>query len=96
MPLAAGQQLLHYHLVEPLGHIEEEVKGIAVYRADGETAYLIAADVGRERFNVYAAADGQYLGSFTIGASEVVDAVGEVEGIAATPRTGGLWPRRRR
>lgn len=84
-------------LVAPFGRIAEEVKGLAVYRADADTAYLIAGDVNAERYLVYGTADGGFLGSFAVGSSGGIDAVGESEGIAVAPLTldeatpGGLF-----
>ncbi len=69
-------------LVGPAGHIEKEVKGLGVYRANASTAYLIAADIAAARFNVYAIAGDELLGSFRIGPAGPVDAVGESEGLA--------------
>ncbi len=75
-------------LVAPAGHIEEEVKGLAVYRANETTAYLLAADVKAGRINVYRIDGGGWLGSFRIDAAAAagntasIDAVGESEGIA--------------
>jgi 3-phytase len=72
-------------LVRPFGRIEEEVKGLAVYRVDDDSGYLLAADVGAGHFNVYALDDARSLGGFRIDASGGVDGVGEAEGLAATP-----------
>ncbi|MBX3694054.1 MAG: phytase [Steroidobacteraceae bacterium] len=71
-------------LVAPTGHIEDEVKGLAVYRAGADKAYLLAADIKPGRFNVYDLADDSWLGSFRIIATDTIDAVGESEGLAAT------------
>jgi len=71
-------------LVQPFGRIAEEVKGLALHRVDEATAYLIAGDVSAERYLVYAAADGAYLGAFGVGEGAGVDAVGESEGLAVT------------
>ncbi|MGE0582148.1 MAG: phytase [Steroidobacteraceae bacterium] len=70
-------------LVAPNGHIEKEVKGLGVYRADASSAYLLAADIAAARYNVYAVGDGRLLGSFRIGAATTIDEVGESEGLAA-------------
>ena len=63
------------------GHIEEEVSGLALYRAADGKGFLLAADVKPARFNVYALADSAYVGAFTIGAAGGIDAVGESEGL---------------
>lgn len=83
-------------LVAPFGHLKEEVKGIAVYRVDAATAYLVATDVGDESYTVYDLADQKLLGRFKAAAAKgnaELDAVGESEGIAATPYDfGGAYP----
>ncbi len=71
------------------GHIEDEVSGLALYRAAGGKGYLLAADVAQARFNVYALADSAYVGAFTIGAAGGVDAVGDSEGLDVTALTLG-------
>lgn len=68
-------------LVAPRGHLEEEVSGLAVYRAGDGKGFLLAADVKPARFNVYSLGDSAYVGSFTIGATGGTDAVGESEGL---------------
>lgn len=70
-------------LVAPAGHIEDEVKGLAVYRVDEGTAYLLAGDIKPARINVYGLGDGAWLGSFRIAAAGDIGAVGETEGLAA-------------
>jgi len=74
-------------LVSPFGTLKEEVKGIAVYRVDASTAYLIATDAGDESYAVYNLDDHKLLGRFKVAAASsnpALDAVGESEGIAAT------------
>jgi 3-phytase len=72
---AAPRQL---EALAPFGALDEEVKGLALYRADAETAYLLAADVGAERLRVYDL-DGKRLGRVAIGAAGAVPAVAETE-----------------
>jgi 3-phytase len=72
-------------LVAPYGHLAEEVKGLAVYRASATDAYLLAVDVAAERINVYSLADHRFVGSASIGAASAIDAVGEAEGVAVAP-----------
>ncbi len=83
-------------LVAPFGALNEEVKGITVYRVDASTAYLLATDVGNEGYIVYALADHEPLGRFKIVAASgnpQLDAVGESEGLAATAYDfGGAHP----
>jgi 3-phytase len=70
-------------LVAPFGGIEEAVKGLAIYRADEQHAYLVAADVKAGRFLVYALPGGERLGGFTIAGTAAIDGVDDPEGIAA-------------
>ena len=83
-------------LVAPFGALKEEVKGIAVYRVDASTAYLIATDVGDESYTVYNLADHKLVGRFKAAAASgnpALDAVGESEGMAATAYDfGGVYP----
>jgi len=74
-------------LVAPFGTLNDEVKGITVYRVDASTAYLLATDVGNEGYVVYDLADHKPYGRFKIGAAPgnpQLDAVGESEGLAVT------------
>jgi 3-phytase len=83
-------------MVAPFGTIKEEVKGIAVYRVDASTAYLVATDVADESYAVYNLADDKLVGRFHAAAgagNPDLDAVGESEGIAATGYDfGGAYP----
>jgi 3-phytase len=72
-------------LVAPYGHLAEEVKGVAVYRAGTTEAWLVAVDVAAERINVYSLAERKYVGSVAISSTAAIDAVGEAEGVAVTP-----------
>ena len=69
-------------LVAPFGGIDEEVKGLATYRADEQHAYLVAADVKAGRFLVFALPGGERIGSFAIGGTAAIDGVDDPEGIA--------------
>jgi 3-phytase len=72
-------------LIAPFGALKEEVKGIAIYRVNASTAYLLATDVGDESYTVYSLADHKLLGRFNVAAvngKPDLDAVGESEGIA--------------
>lgn len=83
-------------LVAPFGSLNEEVKGIAVYRVDASTAYLVATDVGDESYAVYDLSNDKLVGKFKAAAGSGnpdLDAVGESEGLAVTPYDfGGAWP----
>lgn len=76
-------------LVQPRGGIEEEVKGVAIYRADDSTAYLLAADVKSSRLNVYDLSAGTLAGRFNVGATTAIDAVDDISGLAASSVTFG-------
>ena len=65
-------------LVEPRGTLHEEVKGLAIYRGEGQSPYLVAADAGAGAFNVYQP-DGQRKGAFSIGGKDLE--VGDAEGL---------------
>jgi 3-phytase len=65
-------------LVEPRGSLHEEVKGIALYRREGRTPYLIAADAGSGALNVYSLA-GERAGSFRAAGNGIE--VGDAEGV---------------
>jgi 3-phytase len=63
-------------LIEPRGALHEEVKGLAIYRADASKAYLLARDAGAGAFMVYPL-DGAEPKQFSIGgAVELGDAEG--------------------
>lgn len=68
-------------IVGARGHLTEEVKGLATYRA-GDTAYLLAADVAAGRINVYTPHNTRYVGSFAL-AGKGLHGLTEVEGLAA-------------
>ncbi|HEX5651345.1 MAG TPA: phytase [Steroidobacteraceae bacterium] len=72
---AAPRQL---DALAPFGALDEEVKGLALYRADAGTAYLLAADVGAERLRVYDL-DGARLGRVVLEAAGEIPAVAETE-----------------
>src|SRR5690606_37818733 len=72
-------------LLAPWGSLEDEVKGVAVYRA-GETGYVVAADAGGSRLVVLDSRDGSVVGRATI------EGLGEAEGITAITAFGGTWP----
>lgn len=65
----------------PIGTIGEEIKGLAQYRIDAATSYLLAFDAGAAALRVYTS-DGVSLGSMTVSASDAVTAVEEAEAFA--------------
>jgi 3-phytase len=66
------------------GHLTDEVKGVAIHQADEPQSYLLAADVGGGRVNVYSTDDDKYLGSFTVRSQQGGVQLNQVEGLAAT------------
>lgn len=70
-------------LTGPRGRLAEEVKGIALYRVDATQGYLLAADVGSNRLNVYSLQDSAYLGSVSVQTIGSASALEEAEGLAA-------------
>jgi 3-phytase len=68
-------------LVEPRGGLHEEVKGLAVYRVNDASAFLIARDAGAESFNLYSL-DGGEVKRFTIGGDIEL---GDAEGLTIVP-----------
>lgn len=74
-------------LIAPFGALKEEIKGIAIYRVDASTAYLLATDVADESYTVYELANHKLLGRFKVAAATGrpdLDSVGESEGIAVS------------
>jgi 3-phytase len=67
-------------LIEPRGTLHEEVKGLALFRGQQQSAYLVAADVGAGAFNVYDL-DGKRAGTFSIKGRDLD--VGDAEGLLA-------------
>jgi len=67
-------------LLEPRGTLHEEVKGLALYRGQQQSAYLIAADAGAGAFNVYDL-DGKRAGTFSVKGKDLD--VGDAEGLLA-------------
>lgn len=77
-------------LIEPRGGLHEEVKGLALYRLDTDTTFLIASDAGAAAFNVYSLQDDRRA-SFRIGGAGLE--VGDAEGITvASAALGPVFP----
>ncbi|MCE3285110.1 MAG: 3-phytase [Steroidobacteraceae bacterium] len=72
---AAPRQL---DALAPFGALDEEVKGLALYRADADTAYLVTADVGAEKLRVYDL-EGARLGRVALAAAGDIPTVVETE-----------------
>jgi 3-phytase len=68
----------------PFGALAEEVKGAALYRADADTVYLLAADIGQGALRAYDL-DGKRLGTITLAAGGTIPAVAETEALALVP-----------
>lgn len=72
-----------------LGRIEEEVGGVALYRA-GAANYLIASNASANTLNIYDhARDHAFVGAFSIAARGDVDGVEAAGGLYATSRAFG-------
>jgi 3-phytase len=70
-------------LIEPRGHIAEEVKGLALYKTGAGRGYLLAADTAPGRINVYSLQDDNFAGSFAPTAGTNIDPVNDMDGLAA-------------
>jgi 3-phytase len=78
-------------LVAPRGGIAEEVKGLAIYRASSDAAYLLAMDAAEGHINVYSLPYGERAGTVPIAAAGDIDVVEGAEGLAVAPLAlGGL------
>ena len=79
-----------------LGHIKEEVAGLAVHDGGEGAQWLFASDANAGRINVYDRADdGAYLGSFQVSAPGAADKVIEEPGLlyASSPALGAKFPK---
>jgi len=65
----------------PLGTLDEEITGIALYRVDDAMGYVLAVDVGHRVLRVYDL-DGKARGTIALGANGAIPAVGEAEAVA--------------
>jgi 3-phytase len=68
-------------LVAPRGSIQEEVKGVALYR-HGTQRFLVAANAGAGSFNVYSSG-GELAGSFRVGGKDLE--IDDAEGLTIVP-----------
>lgn len=77
-----------------LGHVEEEVKGVALYDGGDGARWLLASDSSAGRINVYdRAKDDAYLGSFTVaapGSDEAIEEPGPL--FASSMALGAAFP----
>lgn len=79
-----------------LGHIKEEVAGLAVHDGGKGSQWLLASDANAGRINVYdRAQDGAYLGSFQVSAPGAADKPVEEPGLlyASSPALGTKFPK---
>ena len=68
-----------------LGHIEEEVGGVALYEGGEGNRWLLASDTSAGRINVYDRGnEDAFLGSFTVSAPGTDEAIGEPGPLFAT------------
>jgi len=70
-------------LVGQRGHLAEEVKGLAFVPSGTDGGYLLAADVGAGRINVYSTRSRKYVGSFALQVPPEAEALKETEGLVA-------------
>ncbi len=67
------------------GHLTADVEGLAIYDGPNRSGYLIASSQGNDQFAVYERTeDNAYIGSFTIGAGNGIDAVTGTDGLEVT------------
>ena len=66
----------------PFGGLSDDIKGVAVYPATTDLAYLLVADIGNEQIAVYTLPDGESAGTFAI------EGLSEPEGLALTTGNG--------
>jgi len=67
------------------GHLVADVEGISIYYGPDGSGYLLVSSQGDSTFAVYERrAPHRYLASFSIGAGNGVDAVGDTDGIDVT------------
>lgn len=72
-------------IVSPLGRFSGDVKGVAILEHEDASGYVIVSDADVNLFHVYDLGEGKHVGSFTIEATDDIDAVEETEGIAISP-----------
>jgi 3-phytase len=66
----------------PFGGLSDDIKGVAVYPATADLAYLLVADLGNEHIAVYTLPDGEPAGTFAI------EGLSEPEGLALSTGDG--------
>lgn len=71
--------------VQPEGRLAADVEGLAIHHGPWGQDILIASSQGDSTFAMYWRHSGAYIGSFTVGEGETIDAVSNTDGVAATP-----------
>jgi 3-phytase len=67
------------------GHLTSDVEGLAIYDGPNRSGYLVASSQGSSQFAVYERSeDNAYVGSFTIGSGNGIDAVTGTDGLEIT------------
>jgi 3-phytase len=68
-----------------LGRLNNDVEGLAIWRGEQGAGFLIASNQGADDFLVYERqGENRFVGRFSIGASNAVDAVRHTDGIEVT------------
>jgi 3-phytase len=63
------------------GHLTADVEGVTLYYGkDDEEGYVICSSQGNSTFQVYERKSNEYIDSFTIGATDTIDATTETDG----------------
>ena len=77
-----------------LGHIEEEVGGVALYDGGDGSRWLLASDASAGRINVYDRSnDDAYLGTFAVRAPDAEEPIGEPGPLfAGSVALGAMFP----
>jgi 3-phytase len=66
------------------GRLTSNIEGLALLYGKGAAGYLVASSQGSDSYAIYQRSDNAYIGSFTIGAGNGIDAVSDTDGIDAT------------
>jgi 3-phytase len=67
------------------GRLTSNIEGLTIVYGEAGAGYLIASSQGNSSYAIYRRdGDNAYVSSFTLGAGEGIDAVGETDGIDAT------------
>jgi 3-phytase len=84
IPNGPAEGLLIKGSTEENSNIKYDIEGLAIYRTDEQSGYLIASSQGNNSYAVFErSGNNSYLGSFVITAG-IFDGVEETDGIEAT------------